>query len=136
MTFTGKGLYLDNAVRIRYKIHVDGALTGLKLVVNAPGLNKTWTIKASSFKKIDDNGNYYVYFSGLNFNQMDETVTAVVKDASGNAVSETMTYSITSYIHNQLAKTDPPAPAKLVNLLRTLAKLNISSNDFVEANKL
>ena len=136
VTFTGKGLYLDNAVRIRYKIHVDGALTGLKLVVNAPGLNKTWTIKASSFKKIDDNGNYYVYFSGLNFNQMDETVTAVVKDASGNAVSETMTYSITSYIHNQLAKTDPPAPAKLVNLLRTLAKLNISSNDFVEANKL
>ncbi|MBQ3868819.1 MAG: hypothetical protein II789_09815 [Clostridia bacterium] len=130
VTFKGKGLYLDNAVRIRYKIHVDGAITGLKLVVNSEGLGKTWTVAAASFKKIDDDGNYYVYFAGLNFNQLGETVTAVVKDAAGNAVSETMTYSVASYIHNQLAK-EPPVSAPLVNLLRTLAKLTVSSQEFL-----
>ena len=128
-TFLGKGIYLDNAVRIRYKIHVDGDVSGLKLVVNAAGLKKTWTIASSSFKKIDNNGNYYVYFAGLHFNQLGETVTAVVKDASNAAVSETMTYSITSYIHNQLAKND--SQSLLSNLLRALAKLSVSSKEFL-----
>ena len=133
-TFEGKGLYLDNAVRIRYKLHISGDISGLKLVVRSESLGKTWTIRAASFKKINNTSDYYVYFAGLNFNQLDEVVTAVVQDAAGNAVSETMTYSIGSYIYNQINKNDAsPAQVKLVALLKTLAKLNKSATDFVEA---
>ena len=132
VTFAGKGLYLDNAVRIRYRIKVNGSISGLKLVVRSENLNKTWTIGSASFKKVDGTTDeYYVYFAGLNFNQLGETVTAVVKDASGNAVSETMTYSISSYIHNWLNNSS--ATAALKSILNTLAKLSASSQAFVVA---
>ncbi len=91
------GLSLGNAITIRYKITLDSGVdtSNLKLVITNVTKGLGEEVEFADFEFISGNS-YYVYFSGLNADQVSDHVTAVVY--SGDvAISNTYLYSVESY---------------------------------------
>ena len=91
----GVGLYLQNAVAMRFKFAAD-SVDGLSLKIKTD--TGEWTIPSSAFETTD--GGYTVLFDGLSAVEMSDAVYVTV--CRGNIpVSHTLRYSIESYVYSQ-----------------------------------
>ena len=108
------GLKLEDSVTIYFKISA-ASVDGLTVKVTCDGY--TWEIK--DFCAPDSEGLYKVYFDKLNPAQMRDKIEAVVCDAQGNTVSNTLTYSIESYAAYQAEQN---ADANLVALVKAMMR--------------
>ncbi len=112
VVWTGVGLYLSDAISIRYKFTAD-SVDGLSMKVTS-GKNE-WTV--SEFYAAGE-GAWYVYFDELNPAQMRDTVVVTMYD-QGQAVSNSVTYSIESYVSSILeSTTDETLSALVQEMLR------------------
>ena len=104
--FNGGGLFLSNAVVVRFKVTLTD-LEGVVVKVTVDGT--TYEIPSSEFAN-NNNSNpefselkenqYYVFCSALTARQMRENIYAVIyKD--GVAISNTLLYSIESYAYSK-----------------------------------
>ena len=90
------GLYLLDTVSIRLRLAVEDK-TGLVIKVRDDN-GREWSYNDSALKPTDSE--YFFYFSGLKADQMRETVYITVYK-NGEAVSNTVRYSIESYCYRQ-----------------------------------
>ena len=118
----GAGLNLQKSVTMRFKIAAE-SIEGL--FVQIKGESYTWTIGSDSFEETD--GGYYVYFDGLNAGQMSEPVYLTVYDGN-TAVSNTVCYSIESYVYAKQSNSD----ALLNSLLIAMMKYGNSAYGYVK----
>lgn len=120
-TWTAATLVLKDSVSLRMKLAAEN-IEGLSVKV-ATATN-TWTIPASDFVAAG-NGQYYVYFTGLNAAQMRETLELTVYNGD-TAVSNTALYSIESYAAEQHDST----VAGLADLLDAMMKYGDAANAY------
>ncbi len=100
------------AENIKIKFTLTGTVkSGYKAIVTYNGDNYTNNI-------VNENGTYYFVFENYNAAQMSRPFHIVIVDASGNAVSNTLTFSIESYAESMLKNN--PAGTKLGNLLTAM----------------
>ena len=118
-SFKGVQLVLDTSVCIRARF-VPGADTENVKVTTENG--QEWIIPLSECEFIDASQGYYVYLDKLNANQMREAVYFTACDAEGNAVSNTLRYSICSYAARTTSGT-----TDLLNLLEAMIKYGDSA---------
>ena len=119
----GGGLNLVDAVTMRFKISANSG-SYENLVVKAETDDRIWTIPFETFT--ETTGGYYVYFSGFNAGEMSETVYLTVYE-NGEAVSNTLSYSIESYAYSKQTSTDE----NLTNLLEAMMKYGNSAYAYV-----
>ena len=120
VTWTALGLYLEDTVSIRLKLAVADT-TGLTIKVRDDN-GHTWSYGASALKATGDQ--YYFYFSGLNADQMRETVY-ITAYKNGAAVSNTVRYSIESYCYAKQKDTT------LKDILSAMMKYGDSAYNYV-----
>ena len=95
VSWKGAGLALANSVCIRYRL--DSAdIRGLTVKIEDSSGNE-WEYTSNDLVSADEGG-YYLYFDGLCADQMRERIYATVY-RNGEAVSNTMRYSIVSYVY-------------------------------------
>jgi hypothetical protein len=125
VTWKGAGLKLESAITIRYTIEAND-LTDLKAVVVLNG--QTFEVPASEFKPVKDYTNRYdVYFTGAAASQMSMPVLATIVKGD-TEVSDTVQYSIESYVKAQYGKDG--VDAKLIALLKEMIKYGDSAYDY------
>lgn len=111
--FSGIGLALNETVAIRYKINV-ADLTGVTIKIEDEK-GRSWTYGASDLEATA--GGYYLYFRKLQAARMSDAVYATVYK-NGTAVSNTIKYSIESYVSGSQSTSD----VALLNLLNAMMK--------------
>lgn len=116
----GAGLLLDNSIELRFKIATD---TLDQLSIRITNGNREWYI--NDFFPTD-NG-YYFYFNGLNAAQMHDTLYLTAY-RDGNAVSNTITYSIESYI---ASKQNDESDMNLQTLVNALICYGCSAENYI-----
>ncbi len=96
VTWKGAGLNLKSAVSIRFKFTAENIEnTAVKVEVG----DETYVINSEYFEEIGD-GQYYAYFNGLSAAQMREPVYVTVY-SGGKAISNTLRYSVESYVKSK-----------------------------------
>ena len=124
-TWKGAGLNLKDRVEIRLTLE---ARNPGNLVVKARTEDgKEWEMPAGWFEPVSD-GRYYVYFNGLNAGQMSEPVYFTVYEGD-TVVSNTLRYSIESYVYSQSNKTAPDE--SLLALLKTMMKYGDAAHNYI-----
>ncbi len=126
--FAQASLSLEEKVTLNYYLNLtqySGSVKDLQLVItykDASGQEVTQTVDGSSFAA---QGGYYVAnFSGLNARQMRTACTAeVLEKATGQRVSDTVSYSIASYAQSKSSDAD----SQLVELVRAMMKYGDST---------
>ena len=113
----------------RIMLFYESKMLQKSLTTTVQGAKQTWTIKGSEFKNITD-GEYMIYFDGLNVGQMSETVYATVYNGS-DIVSNTVSYSIESYVYSKLAEQD--LDKNLKTMLEEMIKYGYSAHNYVNA---
>ena len=102
VTFKGARLYFDNKVGVQTAFTIDGvgveSLEGYKAVITLNGVEKE--ISTFGTAQIDGTPVFTIDFTGIAAYDYDTAFTVVVKDAKGNVVSGTLTYSVNSFIKN------------------------------------
>lgn len=106
-TFKGAGLNLMNTVAIRLKIRTDEDPASLTLRARKAGAE--YTVPGAEFLPAGQ-GVWYALFTGFHAGEMKETVTFTV-EKNGEAISNTVAYSIESYAYDQRGTTDPALKA-------------------------
>ena len=91
----GAGLNLQEAVSIRLKFTTE-SIDGLSVKIESE--ENTWTIASDKF--LEEDGVYYVYFTGLDAGQMRQSVYLTIYDGD-TPVSNTVCYSIESYAYEK-----------------------------------
>lgn len=99
-TWYGAGLVLDSAVTLKLKFKADNA-EGLQVRIMIEGKSTPIIVPSSYFYYNPEDGLYYLNVNGLNANQMSRKLHLTILDASGNAVSNTVQYSIESYAYEK-----------------------------------
>ena len=99
VVWTGIGLYLHDAISIRYKFTAQ-SVEGLTMM--AISGENSWAV--TDFYSAGD-GVWYAYFDGLNPARMRDTVVAIMYDSQNEMVSNILSYSIESYVTNISAAT-------------------------------
>ena len=94
-TWKGAGLYLQNAVSMRLKFTAE-SIDGLNVRIESG--DNTWTIASDKF--VEEDGVYYVYFTGLDAGQMRQKVYLTICNGD-TPVSNTACYSIESYVYEK-----------------------------------
>lgn len=94
-TWKGAGLHLQESVSVRLKFTADSIEN---LTVKIESGTETWTIASDKF--IEEEGAYYVYFSGLDAGQMRQTLYLTLCNGD-TPVSNTACYSIESYAYEK-----------------------------------
>ena len=122
VTWTGGGLSLRDSVAIRLRLKTD-SLEGLTVKVVMG--EKTYELDA--FSVADKAGEYYVYFRGLNASQMRTAITATAY-RDGQAVSDTVLYSVESYAASKLDAAD----AYLADLVKAMMRYGDSAENYVK----
>lgn len=120
-TFKSVGLNLEKAITLRFKIQAEN-VDNLTVVVETD--KYIWQIPSTDFEALADGG-YYVYFSGLNAAQMQDTVYVTVYEGD-SIVSNTLSYSIESYAYSKQTSTDE----KLTSILEAMIKYGNSAKAF------
>lgn len=119
-------LALKDAISIRYSVDLS-KLSNLEGVyakfTTASGI---WTVNSDKFVKIDDS-KYQINFNKLNAAQLSDMVLATIYDKNGNAISNTFSYSVESYVARQISNKD----AKLVSLIDAMMKYGDSALNYV-----
>ena len=118
-------IQLESAITIRYKVTIDD-ITGTKALITCG--NSTYTVDSSEFELIKDTTNqYYIYFAKLDASQLSAPVyIKLVKD--GVAVSNTLRYSVESYINNNYTS-DKYGP-HFVPLIKSIIKYGDSAKAY------
>lgn len=101
---SGQTVYFDNVKYEQYLLEGDPAeyvapenpTEGLYLLAECGG--KTWQV--SDIRSTDTENVYCAYFDGLNPAQMRNTVVVTLRDSSGKTVSQSLAYSIESYVYS------------------------------------
>lgn len=117
----GAGLNLQDSVSMRLKFAADSA-EDLKVKVES-GVN-TWTIYSDKF--LEEDGVYYVYFTGLDAGQMRQSVYLTIYDGD-TPVSNTVCYSIGSYAYEKQNSTITGLP----ELVKAMMKYGDSAYAYV-----
>ena len=124
VTWKATGLYLEKSVDIRLKFYAE-SIEDLSVKFVTGG--KTYTV--TDFTPVSGQENcYYVYFTRLNAGQMQQAVEATVYQ-NGEAVSNTLTYSIASYAAKHQNDT---TPAYLAELVKAMVRYGDSAAAYVE----
>lgn len=118
----GGGLNLQESVGMRFKISTDSMETLIVKVTNDAG-DET-IISSDTFEAT--NGGYYVFYEGLNADQMSDVVYLTVYDGDV-AVSNTVRYSIESYAYSKQNSDD----ANLAELVKAMMKYGDSAYSYV-----
>ena len=104
-TWYGAGLVLDTAVTLKLKFKAE-QVDGLSVRIGIEN-GQTVTVSSSEFDYNASDGLYYLYFNGLNADQMSRKLELTVVDGAGEAVSNTVLYSIESYAYEKQNSTIP-----------------------------
>ena len=121
VTWIGAGLNLNNSITMRFKIATDSIE---RLQVKVSNASAEWFIDSADFEQTS--GGYYVYFNGFNAGQMrDSAFVTVYKD--GEAISNTICYSIESYAYAKQNSTDE----KLNNILIAMMRYGDSAYAYI-----
>jgi len=116
VSWKGAGLFLEETVAIRYRFMADD-YSGLTIKVTDES-GHTWTYDMNSPEvKVAEGGGYYLYFNGLNAAQMREKVFAVAYRNSV-AVSNTVCYSVESYVASKTGSSDTEMVALIKNMMK------------------
>jgi len=127
VSWKGAGLFLEETVAIRYRFMADD-YSGLTIKVTDES-GHTWTYDMSSPEvKVAEEGGYYLYFNGLNAAQMREKVFAVAYRNSV-AVSNTVCYSVESYVASKTGSSD----TEMVTLIKNMMKYGDAAQAYVES---
>lgn len=120
------GLNLTEKVVIRLKLQTENT-EGL-YVKFADSLDGTGnSAKVTDFTSIPGETDcYYVYLDCLNAYQMRKTIYATVYNASDQAVSDTMSYSIESYAYDAQDRTDN----NLGNLVKAMMQYGVAAESY------
>lgn len=113
------GVNLKDNVAVRFKISAESKDNLTVKVSTSSG--DEWTLSNKYFEYAG-NGCYYVYFEELNVCQMREKIYATVYEGD-TAVSNTLCYSIESYVYSQQSSSNE----KLKNLLDAMIKYGDSA---------
>ena len=126
VTWKSAGLNLTEKVVIRLKLQTENT-EGL-YVKFADSLDGTGnSVKVTVFTSIPEETNcYYVYLDSLNAYQMRKTIYATVYNASDQAVSDTMSYSIESYAYDAQDRTDN----NLGNLVKAMIQYGVAAESY------
>ena len=124
----GVALALGDTVAVRFKLEA-ADIEGLKVKITTDEGN--WTIDSSKFTAADAADTYYATFNGLNAAQMSLPIFATVYDADGNAVSNTLRYSIESYAASMQNGSD----AALAKLTMAMIKYGNSAKTYRDGLK-
>ncbi|MBQ9964577.1 MAG: hypothetical protein IJP14_05605, partial [Clostridia bacterium] len=100
VTWSQAGLVLDDSVRVWFEFAAADT-TGLTVKITDTTGKELDVIEAAAFAE-QSAGVYRVSFDGLNAKGMRRLLNVTVYDAQGNAVSNTLTYSVESYIYTVL----------------------------------
>ena len=132
-TWSGRGLRLEDGVNIRLTFHLDTGdnpatsadLKGLYVkVTNDAG--KTWTIRRSAFSlKSGTTNDFQFYFKSFNFSMLSDAFYFTVYNAADEPISDTLRYSVETYVEKQYNKASNPA--KLKNLVLSILRLGNSA---------
>lgn len=115
------GLVLGDSITMRCKISAED-YTGLYVKIEALGM--VWTVSEKDF--VDTSNGKYIYFSELNSAQMREPVYMTAY-RNGEAVSNTLRYSIESYAYSKQSDSNPD----LVNLVEAMMKYGDAAYAYV-----
>lgn len=126
VTWKSAGLNLTEKVVIRLKLQTEN--TEGMYVKFADSLDGTGnSVKVTAFTAIEGEANcYYVYLDSLNAYQMRKTIYATVYNASDQAVSDTMSYSIESYAYDAQNRTDN----NLGNLVKAMMQYGVAAESY------
>ena len=126
----GVTLRLDQSVSIRYTVEADSIEGLIPVFTNSSGKKSTaYFVENTETEATND---YFLYYSGYNFSQMDNPVTLTIYNSDGEAVSSTLTYSINSYIYSVLYVThNPPYSDAVKSIAAALAKLGASAKAYI-----
>ncbi len=122
VSWRGAELLLDTAITMKFIIKAEDISNLSVKITNDAG--KVWTVKSDTFKKYDE-GQYYVYFSGLDASQMSDCIYLTVYNGE-QVVSNTVRYSIESYASSKQNSTDE----KLVKLISSMMKYGKSAYNY------
>jgi len=114
-TWKAAGLNLTEKVVIRLQFETTENITGWYVKFsdgNQKSVDVTEIIAAATHNR------YYVYLDQLNAYQMSDNIYATVYDAEGNAVSDTLQYSVESYAYAQQDVTDGNLGALVKAMMR------------------
>ncbi len=100
VTWSHAGLVLDDSVRVWFEFAAADT-TGLTVKITDTTGKELDVIEAAAFAE-QSAGVYRVSFDGLNAKGMRRLLNVTVYDAQGNAVSNTLTYSVESYVYTVL----------------------------------
>ena len=140
-TWSGRGLRLEDGVNFRLTFHIDTGdrpatsadLNGLYVrVTNAAG-NKSWTIRSSAFTlKSGTTNDFIFYFKNFNFSMLSDPFYFTVYNAANEPISDTLRYSVDTYVEKQYNKASNPDSLK--NLVLAILKVGNSAkawNDII-----
>ena len=128
-------LELADSVTVLIEIELTGenkSPEGVEVIVSAAGF--TWTYDLAELDtKIADSGatRYVLKVKELNPNQMRNDITFKAKK-DGEVISNTLLYSIESYVYGNAKDGDNSA---LANLLRAMLKYGVSAENYVKSLK-
>lgn len=123
----GGTLLLDNSVQVGYLIQAE-SVEGLSMKVTVA--NKTWSIEKEYFIPVEGTNNqYYVYVDGLNAGQMCEPIYTTVYNGE-TPVSNTMCYSVESYVYEKLVNEQDSIPENLKNIVTSMIKYGCSAYNY------
>ena len=136
-TWSGRGLRLEDGVNFRLTFHLDTGdrpatsadLNGLCVrVTNAAG-NKSWTIRSSAFNlKSGTTNDFIFYFKNFNFSMLSDPFYFTVCNAANEPISDTLCYSVETYVEKQYNKAGNPALLK--NLVLAILKVGNSARAY------
>ena len=136
MTFAGDGaelrgsVVLGNRVILSVTMKADAGLENLTLVVaeqGGSGAAERIAMRAHSFLP----GVYVGESAGFTARKMRVAYDVYVEDANGNAVSQTMTWSVARYLAD--LRTDPETNAKQISLFNALLTYGDAVKAYMEA---
>lgn len=116
----GAGLLLQDGLLLRLKLSADSIAELTVHIATESG--EEWTVLSSEF--VETNGGYYVYFDGLTATQMEEPIY-VTAYAGATAVSNTLRYSVESYVYQRQNTSEED----LQSLLEALMKYGEAAKD-------
>ncbi len=119
-------LNLKDAITIGYTVQIADTAPKDGIYAKFECSGKVWTIPYSKF--INTNGTRHkINMRDLNAAQLSETVYATICDKNGNAISDTLAYSVESYVARKLNDGDE----KLVDLIKSMMRYGDAATDYV-----
>ncbi len=112
--FTSVSLRLDETVEVKLAVQFPDSELSKYKVVATNGMT-TWEILSDAFEATATANRYSFYFSGLAAHQMDDVIEYTVYEITDDgdvAISNTLTYSVETYVNKNIEKSSTPAKVR------------------------